>query len=292
MSKRGFMTIGIDTDTDQIKYSYALALSIKNCDSNAEVCLVVDKDKTDLINKNYLHAFDYIVELPFGNTGHTDGFHGSNFWQLLHCTPFDETIYVDADTLFLNININLLWQHFYRVDIGVPSVSRNFRNAIAPKNQVFEIESHYELPKLYNQLFYFNSSPNAIEWFKMADPIFQNWRDAYNAFFKEIKPQTFDKNLLCNIVTHSLDKQLEIGVVLNDFYDLAIQGQNLWHNELSTQWTNVLNSWYTDKKEIIIENSTISNAIVHYRDENFLTQEIIDDLRTSFNTEKIRSQLN
>ena len=99
MGSKGFITIGIDTDLDNVKYSYALALSIKSCDPKAEVCLVVDKNKADLVNKKYLHAFDYITELPFGNTAHKDGFHGVNFWQLLQCTPFDETIYLDYDTI-------------------------------------------------------------------------------------------------------------------------------------------------------------------------------------------------
>ena len=141
MSKRGFITIGINTDVDQVRYSYALALSIKNCDPEAEVCLVVDKDKSDLVDKNYFDAFDYIVELPFGNTGHADGYHGSNFWQLAHCTPFDETIYVDADSLFLNVDISLLWDQFANVDIGMTDIARTFRNNVANKNVLFDIEA-------------------------------------------------------------------------------------------------------------------------------------------------------
>ena len=55
MGSKGFITIGIDTDVDNVKYSYALALSIKQCDPEAEVCLVVDANKADLVNKKYLH---------------------------------------------------------------------------------------------------------------------------------------------------------------------------------------------------------------------------------------------
>ena len=288
MSKRGFITIGIDTDVDQVKYSYALALSIKNCDPEAEVCLVVDKDKSDLVDKNYFDAFDYIIELPFGNTGHADGYHGSNFWQLVHCTPFDETIYVDADSLFLNVDIDLLWDQFENVNIGVTKIARNFRNGLTKKIIDFEIEVTYELPQNYNQLFYYNTSDESLDWFKMADPIFQNWRQVYDIFFKDIKPQTFDKNVLCNLVTHCLDINNEINVVINNFYDLSVSSQNLWTNDLSNNWTDSLNNWYTNKEEIIIENSTISNGIVHYRDENFLTKEVIDELKQTFDTRKTR----
>jgi len=290
MSKRGFITIGIDTETDQVKYSYALALSIKNCDPDAEICLVVDKDKSDLVDNNYFDAFDYIVELPFGNTGHADGYHGSNFWQLIHCTPFDETIYVDSDSLFLNVDIDLLWKQFQNVNIGMTSIARNYKNSLTNKRITFEIEKQYQLPEQYSQLFYYDSSEEALAWFKMADPIFQNWREVYDIHFKEKKPNSFNKNVLCNLITHYLDLYSETNIIINNFYDLATSDQNLWANDLSEKWTDVLNNWYTDKHELIIENSNISNGIIHYRDENFLTQEIINELKESFNTTKTRIQ--
>ena len=59
-STRGFVTIGIDTDTDQIKYNYLLATSIKLSDPNASVCLIVDKNKSDLVRKN---IFTYLIIL-------------------------------------------------------------------------------------------------------------------------------------------------------------------------------------------------------------------------------------
>jgi hypothetical protein len=104
MSK-GFVTLGINTERDMIKYSYGLALSIKSSDPTAETCLIVDQGKTDTVPSKYFHAFDYISELPFGNTAYKDGFHGMNLWQLIHATPFEETIYADYDTLFNNVDI-------------------------------------------------------------------------------------------------------------------------------------------------------------------------------------------
>ena len=103
MSK-GFITLGINTEIDRLKYCYGLALSIKDSDPESEVCVVVDKGKSDEVPKEYHHVLDYIVELPFGNTAHKDGFHGMNLWQLYHCSPFEENIYLDADTLLHNVN--------------------------------------------------------------------------------------------------------------------------------------------------------------------------------------------
>jgi hypothetical protein len=57
----------------------------------------------------------------------------------------------------------------------------------------------------------------------------------------------------------------------------------MWNDDIPADWTKMLNSWYTDDQQLIVENSAISNGIVHYRDENFLTKEIIDVIRTKAN---------
>jgi hypothetical protein len=281
MSK-GFVTLGIDTDSDQVKYSYALALSIKQCDPTAEVCLVVDKDKSDLVPSKYFDAFDYITELPFGNTGHNDGFHASNIWQLQHTTPFDETIYVDSDTIFKNVDIELLWESYERYGIAISSFARSYRNIPLNKTYMFETEIAYDLPKLYNSVIYFDrGSTESIEWFKMADPVFQNWRDVYNTLFTEKKPDTFSKNLLCNVVTHLLDMENEVTCKLLNFYDMHNKSQYHWSNDVPDNWTDMLNSWFTKKQQLIIENSSISGGIVHYRDRRFLTDEVLNVIKTN-----------
>lgn len=281
---RGFITLGINTDLDKIQYCYALALSIKNSNPDEEVCLVVDKGKENSVPQKYFHAFDYITELPFGNTAFMDGFHGSNVWQVYHCTPFEETIYLDYDTVFFNVDTDLLWDQFENYEIAIPTFARTYRNTIANKTVKFEIEAAYRMPALYNQLIYFKQTGLAKEWFKMADPIFQNWREAYKSVFTDRAPDTFNKNILCNLVTHSLDCVQDVAVSLNNFYDLSTDSQNLWNEDTPKQWTTVLNSWYNRRNGLLIENSLIRSGIVHYCDEDFITKEILDDFRNTFNT--------
>ena len=278
----GFLTLGIDTDSDQVRYSYALALSIKKCDPTAEVCLVVDKDKSDRVPSKYFEAFDYITELPFGNSGYSDGFHASNIWQLQHATPFDETIYVDSDTIFKNVDINLLWDQFSDYGFAMSSFAKSYRNFPLNKKNIFDIELNYSLPQLYSNLIYFDrGSQNSIEWFKMADPVFQNWRDVYRNVFKEKKPDSFNKNVLCNVVTHLLDIEKEVSVKLVDLYDLDNRSQYYWNNDVPVNWTEMLNYWYTPNEHFLIENSSISGGIIHYRDRKFLTEEILNVIKTN-----------
>tara|TARA_B110000503_G_scaffold139821_1_gene229150 strand:+ start:2377 stop:3258 length:882 start_codon:yes stop_codon:yes gene_type:complete len=278
---RGFITIGIDTDEDKVKYCYALALSIKQCDPDSEICIVVDQNKSDYVPKEYLHAFDYITELPFGNSAFVDGFHGMNIWQLAHCTPFEETIYVDSDTIFNNVDIELLWDSLQDYEIAIPAKALTFRNNACNKFTKFNIENHYGMPALYNNFIYFKSGkPQTLAWFKMADAIFQNWRELYYKMFKEIKPTTFNKNILANTVTYLLDMENDVSTVaVHNLYDLDIHSQWLWDNDLPESWTQMLNFWYADDSHLMIENFTIPGGIIHYKDKQFLTKELMDVLK-------------
>ena len=278
---RGFISLGINTEKDRIKYCYGLALSLKLSDPEAEFCLVVDQEKSDSVPEEYHHAFDYIVELPYGNTAYKDGFHGMNLWQLYHCTPFERTIYLDADTILHNVDVDDLWESLESYDIAIPSNAFTFRNLPAAPWPKFDFEDAYKLPKNYNNMIYWRSeTKEAAEWFKMADPIMQNWRSVYNKFFTEKKPESFNKNILCNLITHCVDMEDEVKYFLGNHYDINTQNQGVWHEEMPEGWTDLLNVWISDNGKIQIENSVMNNGIIHYSDENFLNQRVIDVFRT------------
>lgn len=286
---RGFVILGIDTDRDRLKHAYALACSIKLCDMDQQVCLIVDQNKSDLVPKKYLEAFDYLVELSFGNTAYKDGFHGANLWQMRSCSPFEETIYVDDDTLFLNVDVDLLWDQFEDRDIAISNIAKTYRNTYADKTFDFEIEKIYDLPELYGNLIYFKTdSKLAIEWFKMADPCFQNWKEFYSQNFKEKKPNSFDKNVIVNTITDALDIYYDVKTDVAVLIDLSPFAQKFYSDDISDNWTDYLNFWFTQDLQLIVENSFISSGIVHYRDEQFLTDEILDVIVSKFKINKQR----
>ena len=289
MSK-GFITLGINTEVNKIKYCYGLALSIKGCDPEAEVCLVVDKGKVDEVPKEYHHVLDYIVELPYGNTAYKDGFHGMNLWQLYHCSPFEENIYLDADTLMHNVKIEDLWNLLSKNEMSIPKNAFSYRNLPADPRMRFEFEETYKLPQFYNNLIYWkHGTQTAEEWFKLADPILQDWRSVYNNFFQDKKPDTFNKNVLCNLITHYGDLKEQVQCFVGNHYDIHSDNQGVWYDEVPDNWTEMINYWVSDNGKVQIENSIISSGIIHYTDENFLTDEVIDVYRTNIINKQSRT---
>ena len=87
-----------------------------------------------------------------------------------------------------------------------------------------------------------------------------------------------------------MDETENVSIVLNNFYDIDVWSSNLWNEDVSEEWTGLLNNWYKDNGEIIIENSLISSGIVHYRDEKFLTKEIENVITSTFKTSKQRQE--
>ena len=154
----------------------------------------------------------------------------------------------------------------------------------------FEFETTYALPTNYNNLIYWkHSTKTAEEWFKMADPCLQDWRSVYNNFFQDKKPDTFNKNILCNLITHFCDLSQNVDCFLGNHYDLHSDNQGVWYDEVPDNWTEMLNYWVSNNGKLQIENSIISSGIIHYTDENFLTDEIIDVYRTNITNNQDRT---
>ena len=60
--------------------------------------------------------------------------------------------------------------------------------------------------------------------------------------------------------------------------------------EVPRNWTDMLNYWVTDNQKIQIENSINSSGIIHYSDETFLTDEVIDVPRSKLITRSKRDK--
>ena len=85
-------------------------------------------------------------------------------------------------------------------------------------------------------------------------------------------------------MTHFLDVGAIVTCGLNNHYDLYNKSQGHWNEDIPEHWTEMLNYWYTRQNKLIVENSVINSGIIHYSDENFLTDDIIDTIRTAVET--------
>ena len=94
---------------------------------------------------------------------------------------------------------------------------------------------------------------------------------------------------MCNLITHFCDVSKDVDCFVGNHYDIHSDNQGVWFDEVPDNWTEMINYWVSDNGKIQIENSIISSGIIHYTDENFLTDEVIDVYRTNITNKQDRT---
>lgn len=275
---QGYIFIGVD-DTAKainIECAYALSTSLKLADPTRETCVVVRKFAD--VPKRYENGFDYIVELPFGRTdaNHHDMF--IDFWQLYHCTPFDETMFVNTYSLAVD-NIDYLWDTDNSGDISFAQ-SLDFRGALHRDPNLFVVQDKNEINTFNTNMIYFAKNEKTSEFFKMADPVFKGWRNVYGEVLNKYKGSDFDLTLMVNIVAHLLGNEYKNTPYFN-YTDLAIDCSY----EEQDNWLEQLNVWHTSNNTLKINNYR-QTGIVYYESPALLTTEIIQTLYDNYTKAK------
>lgn len=283
---QGYLFFGVDDDgsTQNIECAFALSASLKIADPKRETCVVVNR--FDQVPKKYEKAFDYIVELPYGRTEINHHDFRIDFWQIYHATPFDETIYIDTYCIAVD-NIDSLWEASHIADL-VFATARDFRGKFTRDTEHFAAQDRNQIAAFDTGMVYFTKELEPSEFFKMADPIFKNWRDVYRDILTEYRAEDFDATLMINLVGQLTGNDI-IRSDDFDYTDLAINFN--WDPETKIQdWFTTLNIWYTADGSLKINNHR-QTGIVRYRYPEFITKEILQKINDNYRkaTKKIKA---
>jgi len=92
------------------KYAYNLALSAKSADMNVQVAVIADEEALSHLHPGQRMLFDYIIE-PKSKKPLVNKFH------ICELSPFDETLFVDADMIFSPMaDFNEFWRSMTTVE--------------------------------------------------------------------------------------------------------------------------------------------------------------------------------
>ena len=103
-----------------------LAKSIRYWHPHVKICLLTDIEYTNSL-------FDFVKQLPWGNTG---GW--SNDWQVYHASPFHETVKLEAD-MVLSGPVDHWWSHYRKFPVWISTGCRNQFNKVARTRQYRKI---------------------------------------------------------------------------------------------------------------------------------------------------------
>lgn len=261
-----------DSSTDYVKMAYGLALSIKNTQKQGydKVALVVN-DKNLLSSLTSLWVFDHIIEWS-----EKDFWDGRSYMDLL--SPFDDTICLDVDMLFLRDYSHWVEYFIDNCDLYVCNNALTYRNEKVSNDFYRKCFVKNELPNLYSfYTFFKKESVITKEFFSLVRYITEYPTEFTNVFLSAHKPKILGTDEIFALSAKILDIQDDIAYDLPfpQVVHLKPMIQNWpWPADYITHHVGL----YFDKNGKMKIGNYQQNGIVHYVVKDFMSDENINIL--------------
>lgn len=257
----------------------ACAYSIISRNKSDKVSLIVpDISK---VPDSLLEPFENLIELPFGSSETTR----INDWQLYWSTPYEYNIAIDCRCLVKD-NHEFLWDYLTEhYDICFPTRTTSFDGVRTRDSKTAVYRQEYNLQMLKTQMFYFKKdTPDALQYFKMADPYMKNWQIVFS---KHFSPQHVTVAYSSDIMHSLIASTAGVDVLPHHDDVFTYIDMQIAHSDgligRWDKWTDRLNIWASRDGKIKLQNFAINNTL-YYNEDDFLTQEIINEQRDHYRT--------
>jgi hypothetical protein len=269
----GYLIVVAENETvDYLKLAYALALSIKNTQKPGydKVALVID-DKTKLENIKSSWVFDHVIE-----------WNQETFWDgrswMDKLTPWEYTVCLDADMLFLRDYSHWIDYFYNRVDLYVANKAYTYRNEIITDDFYRRTFTRNNLPNLYSMWTWFKKdSEISNEFFSLGRHILKNPTEFSNLYLTVHKPKLIGTDEAFALSSKILDIQDDISYNLEFPKLVHMKGEVQNWPWPADKFTNHVGFYFNKKGQLKIGNYQ-QHDIVHYVEKDLITDEIINIL--------------
>lgn len=265
---RGYLTLAQNGKYDYVRMAYILAISLKisqGIDTNLSIIV----NKNDIVPEEYCEVFDKIIKVDSPDTE----WKVQNKWIYYDVSPYDETIVVDADMLFLT-DQSWWWDLFSLNDLSFTDRVLNFRGEEVTSDYYRKVFTENSLPNHYTGLFFFRKCKNVENYFKLVKIIFENWEEWYNYLLKN-PPKYVSGDVVYAIASKIMFKNtLEVS---SPFLEFVHMRNKLQDAGLSGDWTKNLRCDLTEiNGDVSLKiNNIIQSDPFHYIEKSFLTDEVV-----------------
>lgn len=257
MSK-GYLMIAMGND--YVLQACLCAISIKKTQSINNVSIVT----SDVVPERYKYLFDEIIEVPWHDKNARSFYVTEHRWKNFHVTPYDETVVLDTDMLFLN-DVSHWWTYFSRKSIGFVTNVLNYRGRLVENNYYRKTFTANDLPNIYNAFHYFKKDDVALEYYKVLENICNNSKEFYKLCVPKLTPSKT-----------SMDVNHAIAVTLTQIEDYKLDNATFTHMKSHVQdWQESSNNWTNDIPFYIYDDLKVSignyqqHGILHYTEHDF-----------------------
>jgi hypothetical protein len=275
---KGFIVLAQNTESvDYIKQAYALALSIKGTQTTiTNISLVTN----DTVPDNYKQVFDQIIEIPWGDLAKNPQWKVENRWKLYHASPYDETIVLDTDMLFID-DISSWWDYCCNSDLKFCSKIKNYKDEIV-EHDMFHRKTfiNNQLPNPYVALYYFKKSDLAHNFFKVLEFVVKNWEYCSKTFTPK-NPQLWLSIDLATAIA------IDLMGIEEQVIDLSLPFEFVHMKPAIQNWSPVPSTWQNivpfnfNNGKLIVGNHR-QHYLFHYVEKDFLDDNLLKKIEVAY----------
>lgn len=271
MSK-GYLILAVGDE--YIKQACLCAMSIKKTQTISSVSIVTDTK----IPKEYKSLFDNIIDVPWVEE---QRYAIEHRWKLYHVSPYEETVVIDSDMLFLS-DVSHYWQLLQNYDLYFTQNVKTYRGEIVTNNYYREAFTINDLPNVYFGYHYFKKSNLALEFYKTVELITNNWELFYGKFVPKKYPKQASMDLTASIAIKILgieDKVTNPKINIPTFVHMKSKIQN-WRQE-SFNWQDRVPYTLSNTLDLYIGNFK-QDGIFHYTENHFVTDKLFEKYQEDY----------
>lgn len=249
---------------DYVSQAVNLAKSIKKFNSSEKISVITN----DQIPSEYEYLFDKIIPIE-NDTTLTSEWRIKNRKLIYSLSPYDETLVFDTDVLVLE-DLQFIWDKLQNEELYFTTEVSNHRGKKIVKDTIHrKTFIANELPNIYSALFYFKKTENNDKFFDTLCLIVDN----FESFAEILTPNETQKFCSIDVALAMCVKLLDVRISKNKF--------NLVHMKAPLQEVPRITHWSTSlftfaNNHGIFINNYKQNGILHYVEDDFINDDIID----------------
>lgn len=281
----GYFTIAQGKQYQRMAYGLALSLLLTQQEGRNKLAIGVAKDELSAVDPKIVSILgkDHIIEIPWKDHAVNSKWKLENEWKSIYMSPFDHTVKLDADMLFLTDK-----SHWFDYLVGSNLVfateATTYRGEIATSDYYRKVFTDNQLPNVYSAYFYFDKSDEAFEFFKLSEVIFNNWERFFFDYFKpEHRPPFVSTDVVFGLAAkilniEDLNKHRTLKETFPTFVHMKSRLQNWPDDNLMTEnWTQMIQVYFNNDCQLKIGNY-LQTLPFHYFIKEFLTDSMIKQM--------------
>ena len=268
IKNKGYLIIA--SGKDYVRQACMCAMSIKHTQEINNISIVTN----DKVPKKYQSLFDKIIDIPWIVDGDDTYYLTEQRWKAFHVTPYEETVLLDTDMIFLN-DVSRWWKILNDFDLFLTTKVFTYRNQPVTSDFYRKAFIENKLPNYYCGFHYFKQNDIALKYYKDLEKICHNHTDYYKKFVSKAKPQTTNTKGETFILS-SMDINHSIATLYGHFEQLSHDAIHFTHMKSKVQnadtiglnWTDSIPFYMTDDLELKVGNF-LQQGIFHYTENKF-----------------------